>query len=318
MPLSVAPISYGGVYKTLTGKNAPAGPSNGYTGQKATPNPVASNQAAIDKSQADWAALSAEIRRLQNSIAAQPKLASFDVMSNWRNAQSAAEKAQNPVYDRYLKEFLARNVQKKDSKTREFGLTQENIGLEKTQALEDSATQRVRTTEDTQAAIDKINQQEGYYQKDEGNQFDTDYRKLAEEINASGGAQTGLGRQQTYDAIKLRNITNERQLDEFKGQRQAKQIFKERTFEDLARGDLRAEQLATNKTKAAQFDFEDYLNELAYDEVQFRNQNETARLEAVLRDTQNYEKAGVESFLAGLAGKGYSAKDIAYNRSVYA
>ena len=283
-----------------------------------TSSPVAQNQAAIDNSAAQWASLSAEIRRLQNSLAAQPKLASFDIMSNWRQAQSAAEKAQNPLYERKLNEFLERNVQKKQYKQNEFNLGNENIQLEKNQALEDSATSRVRTEQDTQGAIDKINQSEGYYQQDEGQQFDTDYRQLAEQVAAEGGSETGLGRQQSYDAIKLRNITNERQLNEFKGQREAKQLFKERTFEDLARGDERATILATNKTKAAQFDFDDYLNELAYNEKVFRQDNETARLEAVLRDTANYEKAGVESFLAGLAGQGFSAKDIAYNRSVYA
>lgn len=270
----------------------------------------------------DWArqsaALNAELRRLQASIAAQPRLASFDVMANWRNAQSAAERAQNPLYEKKLNQFLERNAQKKASKEREFGLTKENINLEQAQTKEDNAVSRQRTAEDTAAAIDKINQTEGYYQTDEGAQFDEQYRQMAQELAASGGGQTGLGRQQTYDQIKLRNITNQRQLDEFKGQREAKQLMKTRTFEDLARGDARADQLATNKTKAAQFDFEDYLNELKYDETTFRYQNEADRLEAVLRDTQNYEKAGVESFLAGLAGQGYNARDIAYNRSIYA
>lgn len=310
----------GGVGTTKTGGTvAPyASPLSKPASGPSKPTQVQQNQAAIDNSAAQWASLSAEIRRLQNAMAAQPKLASFDIMSNWRSAQSAAEKAQNPLYERKLNEFLERNVQKKQYKQNEFDLGNENINLEKNQALEDSATSRIRTEQDTTAAIDKINETEGYYQQDEGQQFDTDYRQLAEQVAAEGGSETGLGRQQSYDAVKMRNITNERQLNEFKGQRQAKQIFKERTFEDLARGDERANILATNKTKAAQFDFDDYLNELSYNEKVFRQDNETARLEAVLRDTGNYEKAGVESFLAGLAGQGFSAKDIAYNRSVYA
>jgi hypothetical protein len=248
----------------------------------------------------------------------QPKLANFDIMANWRQAQSAAERAQNPKYEKQLNDFLAHNVKQKELKTGSFNLTKENIGLEKSQALEDSTTGRQRTAEDTQMAMEKIGQVEGQFQQDEGQDFDKNYRQVAEQIAASGGANTGMGKQQSADMIRLRNVTSQRQLDEFQGQREAKQLFKNRTFEDFARGDQRAEVLATNKTKAAQFDFDSYLEDLAYEEQRFRFTNESDRLEAVLRDTQNYDKAGVEAFLAGLAGQGYSAADIAHNRSVYA
>lgn len=267
---------------------------------------------------AEWQSLLAQLRSAQNYRPPTPKLASFDIMSNWRNAQSAAERAQNPLYEKKLNDFLAHNAKKKQSKQNEFGLTNENIDLEKAQALEDSAVSRQRTSEDTTAALEKIGQNEGIYQTDEGQDFDKNYRATAEQLAASGAAGTGLGRQQSSDAIRLRNVQSQRQLDEFNGQREAKQLFKTRTFEDLARGDERATTLATNKKKAAQFDLDAYLEDLAYDETNFRSQNEIDRLEAVLRDSQNYEKAGVESFLAGLAGQGYSAQDIAYNRQVYA
>lgn len=127
-----------------------------------------------------------------------------------------------------------------------------------------------------------------------------------------------MGKQQTYDAIKLRNVTSQRQLDEFQGQRQAKELFKTRTFEDLTRGDAEATRLATNQTKANQFDLEDYLQNLAYDEQNKRFDIEMERQGKVLSEAQTQEQAGVEQFLAGLAGQGYKASDIAYNRSVYA
>ena len=295
-----------------------SGGGGGGGGWGGAPTKSAGTPSASDNWAKEKAALEAELRGISSRMPPTPKLANFDIMSNWRQAQSAAERAQNPKYEKQLNEFLAHNAKQKELKTSSFNLTKENIGLEKSQALEDSVTGRQRTAEDTTMALQKIGQVEGQYQQDEGQDFDKNYRQVAEQVAASGGANTGMGKQQTADMVRLRNITSQRQLDEFQGQREAKQLFKTRTFEDFARGDQRAEILATNKTKAAQFDFDSYLEDLAYEEQRFRFSNEADRLEAVLRDAQNYEKSGVESFLAGLAKQGYNAADIAYNRSVYA
>lgn len=255
----------------------------------------------------------AQINALIAAAKYRPKLANFDSMANWRTAQSAAEKAQNPLYEQKLNTFLAQNAARKTTKQKEFNMNLENIGNEKTNTQGENAISRTRTAEDTANAIAKVNQVEGDFQTDEGQQFDQNYRQVAEQIAASGGAQTGMGRQQNSDMIRLRNVTSQRQLDEFQGQREAKQLFKTRTFEDLLRGDQQADQLATSKTKSAQFDLDKYLEDLSFDETNFRNENEAARLEAILRDTGNYEKKGAKEFIAGLAGQGFSNEDIDYN-----
>lgn len=259
-----------------------------------------------------------EFKANQVKTAPLPKLAQFDVLANWRNAQSAAERAVNPRYELKLNQFLANVGNRKEIKQQQFNLGNENIELAKAQALEDSATSRVRTAEDVAGAIEKIDTQEGNFQVDEGRDFDTNYRQTAEALAAEGAGSTGLGRQTAGDMIKLRNITSQRQLDEFNGQREAKQIFKDRTFDDLARGDERATKLAENNKKAAQFDMDAYLEDLARETEVFKDTNESQRLQEVFNATKNEEKLGVENFLASLAGRGLSAADIAYNRQTYA
>lgn len=250
-------------------------------------------------------------------IPPQPKLAQFDLMANWRNAQSAAEKAVNPKYDQLLNDYLAQNVARQARGRQEFGLKSEKADTDQRYSLEDNATTRTRTTEDVAGAVQKLNTQEGEFQTDEGQDFDINYRQAAEQLAASGGAATGLGKQQTADMIRLRNVTSQRQLDEFQGQRMAKELFKTRTFEDLARGDTRAGELNTYTKKAAQFDLDKYLEDLAFEEKNKRWDIEQDRLSEVSREAMNFEKAQTEQFLAGLVGKGYSASDIAYNRSLY-
>ena len=295
-------------------KKAGGGGGGGGWGNPNPPAPTPDNSV----SDAALNQLRAQNLQLQQQIAATPKLARFDVMGNWNAAKTAAEKAVNPRYDRMLSEFLANAAARKQNRLAVGELTRQQIGQQLTQSLEDSLTQRNRTTEDTAAAIDTINKNEGFYQTDEGQDFDTNYRQVAEQLAATGGATTGMGRQATADMVRLRNVTSQRQLDEFKGQRDAKELMKTRTFEDLARGDERARLSAENAKKAEQFDLEAYLEDMAYEEKVKRDSIETERLGSVLDQAQQYEKVGVEQFLAGLAGQGYKASDIAYNRSVYA
>jgi hypothetical protein len=272
-----------------------------------------------DSSMADWRkGIEDEMRRLTSSMAPTPKLAQFDVLGNYRQAQSAAERAQNPLYEQKLNQFLARNEAKRGQARGRFNLEAETIGMEKANTIEENQINRGRTAEDTQMAIEGINIAEGNYQGNEGREFDQQYRQAAEQIAASGMATSGLGRQQSSDAIRLRNVTNQQQLDAFNSQREAKQLFKERTFEDLARGDVNAEKLATSRTRAAQFDLDSAIEDLFWDEEVFKVENESERLKAVRSDAQNYQQLGIEQFLAGLQGSGMSAQDIAYNRQVYA
>jgi hypothetical protein len=288
-----------------------------YAGDWLGPAPGSTTQNNNDNAKY-MADLQAQIRALNNQMAQQPKLAKFDVMANWRNAQSAAERAVNPLYEKKLSNFLEQNQAKRVRKQGEFNLTKEQTAQELADTLSTNAINRTRTAEDTQMAVDTINTKESQFQTDEGQSFDANYRQVAEQLAASGAATTGMGKQQTSDMVRLRNVTSQRQLDEFQGQREAKQLFKTRTFEDLARGDEQANRLATSKTKAAQFDLDAYIEDLAFDETNFRMSNEAERMSAVYADAENQRQLGVEQFLAGLAGSGYGAKDIAYNRQVYA
>lgn len=264
------------------------------------------------------ASMRAELRSLQNSMPPVPRIANFDVMTNWRRAQSAAEKAVNPLYKKKLDNFLAKQATQKKTKKGEYNLTVEEAERLRNEALEGNQVTRTRTGEDVAQAIEQVNKVEGQFQTDEGQQFDQNYRAAAEQLAASGMATTGIGGQQTADAIRLRNVTSQRQLDEFQGQREAKQLFKTRTFEDLARGDAQATALATSKKKAAKFDLDSYLEDLAHDAKIFKLENESQRLAAVYADAERRDQLGVEQFLASLRGQGYSAADIAANRSIYA
>lgn len=261
--------------------------------------------------------LQSQLSALQQQLAYQPKLPTFDVLGNYNRARSTAEAAVNPLYEKYLKDFLAKQQMQRENKQQETQLTREQNALELSQSLAQSAVDRTRAAEDTATGIQQLNTQEANMQQDTGTQFDIDRRANAEALAASGLTTSGIGRNNMFEQEQQRNISEDRQVKEFNNQRQAKELFKTRTFEDLARGDKNSQDVAAAKDKAAQFDLDSYLEELAADETVFRTDNEVKRLADISSQQQTYAQQGTQAFLASLAGAGWRPQDIALAYQVY-
>lgn len=265
---------------------------------------------------AQMRALEARIANMSAPQPYQPNLISFDILGNYKKAQSKATKAVNPRYNKMLKDFLSGQKQQKKTAREQFNLAKESNQLQLGQTLEESEVERGRTSEDFLSAITRLGEQEGQMQEDTGREFDVDRRALAEQ-NAATGMTTSMGAAAMFDQQDMRNISEERQVKEFGNQREAKNLFKERTFEDLARGDEFAKEIAQNKDKSAKFDLESYLGELAQEERAQRSDIEFKRLQDIINQTDTYEKQGRQQFLRRIAGGGHDPRDVQYTQGVY-
>ena len=261
--------------------------------------------------------LQSQLAALQQQLAYQPKLPQFDIMANYNRARSQAQKAVNPLYSKYLKDFLAKQSVLKQNKQGSTALTKQGNALDLSQTLGENEVSRGRSAEDTAAAVQKLTEQEGQMQQDTGTQFDIERRQNAEALAAAGMTTSGIGQNQMFEQQDQRNISEDRQVKEFNNQRDAKQLFHSRTLEDLARGDKNAQDVSAQKDKEAQFDLDAYLRELATDETQFRTENEVKRLADINQQSQTFERKGTQQFLASLAGAGWRPQDIALAYQVY-
>ena len=106
-------------------------------------------------------------------------------------------------------------------------------------------------------------------------------------------------------------------MNEFRNQEAAKQLLATRTIDDLALSDTRSKQKKGQDDKAVDIDFEGYMASLANEEKGFRLQNELDQALAIAQQTQTYQQEGVNQFIAGLAGQGWRAQDIALAKQVY-
>lgn len=266
---------------------------------------------------AEQAKLQSELAALRNQIAQTPRLPRFDTLANYNRAKATATSAVTPLYNKKLTQFLEGQGIKRDTKTKDANLARDNNQIALTNTLQDNTTSRVRTGEDLASALEQIVQGRDEFLQDEGTQFDDARRALQEETAAGGATDTGLGQQAIQRQLTDRNISSERQVQEFQNQEQAKQLLATRTIDDLATADTRAGQKKGQEDKAVQIDFDSYMASLANEEGQFRLQNDLDMALEIARQTDSYREQGVQQFISGLAGSGARAQDIALAQQVY-
>lgn len=285
------------------------------------PSPSPSPSGSGSKASNDWAresaALNAQLAALQAQIAAQPRLPNFDILANYNKAKQTATQAVTPLYNKKLNLFLEGQGVKKQTKTKERDLSKENNQIALNNALQDSSISRTRTGEDLANVLTAIGQQRDDFLVDDAQAFDVARRALMEETAAGGATDTGLGQQAIGQQQDDRNRSSDRQMNEFRNQEAAKQLLATRTIDDLALSDTRSKQKKGQDDKAVDIDFEGYMASLANEEKSFRLQNELDQALAIAQQTQTYQQEGVNQFIAGLAGRGWRAQDIALAKQVY-
>lgn len=290
---------------------------------KYVPKPTSTKSSApsVSPGNNDWAresaALSAQLAALQAQTAAMPKLPNFDILANYNKAKQTATSAVTPLYNKKLNLFLEGQGIKKDVKTKEKDLGMENNTIALNNALGDNATTRTRTGEDLASALQMIGQNADYFQTDEGQQFDQERRAAQEELAAAGGTDTGLGQQAIQQMTTDRNVSSDRQVEEFTNQKAAKQLLASRTIDDLATSDLRSTQKKGQDDKAISIDFDGYMASLNNEEQSFRLTNDLDMALAIAQQTGTYEKQGSQEFIAGLASQGWRPQDIALAKQIY-
>lgn len=279
-----------------------------------TRQPSGPDYGDLQKQLADSAA---QLRALQYQMAQQPKIHNYDIAGANARARAAAESAVNPYYSKKLNDFLAQEEVKKQRANENFNVQTRDIEQALQDALQTSEIGRTRTTEDTASKLGEIGAQENFFQETEGTQFDRARSALLNQTAQSGLLGSGLGAQQDANAISDRNVKSAEQTRGFDTQRQATELFKTRTFEDLARSDTLSQRGATQNKEKVKIDLDRQLQDIGFETEQFKYSNEAERLNALLQEESRQNKLGVANFIAGLQGKGVNSRDLAATAQFY-
>lgn len=227
-----------------------------------------------------------------------PKL---DIAAINSQARSAAENAVNPYYTKTLNDFLAQQSAQKQQQQTQFQTNVQNLQDQLKQTQEANALTGTRTTEDVAAKQGLINESNNQNQIDTGTQFEDARLAQAKAQAASGVLGTGAGNRATGVATAGRNTQEGRQNVQFQQQRDQQELFKSRTFEDLAKSNELAKTSEAKGVKAAQFDLDSYIQNAGFTEQNQRNQLEQERLGRVGQEQQNQGRLLVNNFINSIA-----------------
>lgn len=227
-----------------------------------------------------------------------PKL---DVASINAQARTAAEGAVNPFYTKQLNDFLAQQSAQKLQQQTQHDTNIQNLQDTLKNTLDANALTQTRTGEDAALKQQQTNTANDQNQVDTGNQFETDRLAAAKAQATAGVLGTGAGNRATGVATGARNTTEDRQNQAFQQTRDQTELFKTRTFADLAKSGELATTSENKGEKQANFDLDSYIKNAAFTEQDQRNKLEEARLQRIGQETGSQAKLLFNKYLAGIS-----------------
>lgn len=264
------------------------------TGQPPAPDPGAAPGS-------DYASL---LKQIQALSAPQPfNYSTFDTAANSAKARSAAEGAVNPLYQNKLQTFLNQQQVAQSRAQQDAATQQQQLQEALTNTLSANATTGARATQDAQTNIDATNNQADQFQQDSGTAFDTARNTLAGNVAGAGLTGSGLGAGQQATAQANRNTTEGRQVQTFNTAKDATNLLKTRTLEDLGTSGAQATQKTTEGQAASKLNLDRTIEDLNSQTAAERNNEELQRQQDILQQQQQYEKSGFDQFLGTLSGQ---------------
>lgn len=216
-------------------------------------------------------------------------------------ARSQAANAVNPFYTKQLSEFLAQQAFEKQTQEAQAKTNIGNLQDQLNQTLGQNQITQGRTAQDVATNEANIATASDQYQTDQGQQAEIDRLALAKQQAVSGTTGSGVGAGQQLTAQTAQNTTESRQGAEFQKQKQQQELFKSRTFEDLARSGAQARTSTTKGTAQINFDLNNYIKQQSFALTSKKTDLEIARQNAIEQSAQKYGTAAVNKFIQSIS-----------------
>lgn len=279
-------------------------------GSNVNPTNVSSSQNFINNAQQAVAApvatnpYSAQISALLAQIAKQNQQVyapALDLNSIYGQAKTAAEANVNPYYTKQLNDFVAQQATAKAQQQQQTQVNIQNLQDQLAQTQAANAVTGNRATEDTANTEAQINQTADQRQQDQGAAFDTTRNAQAANLAQSGLSGSGLGAQQQASAQQQQDTTESRQATTDQQSKDAAELVKARTFEDIGTSNTNAQSGETKGETQANFDLDKFITGQSADLQNQQNTLENQRLGAVASEQQNQAKLLINNFINSIA-----------------
>lgn len=271
----------------------------------------ASKQNQYDKNMADMQKLIASMRTPT------PRFINYDITSSWNKAREMATQAVSPIYQQKMTDFINRQQQELGRKQADVATGKQALDQSLARLLEDTGTARTRTGEDTATNIGDIREAQAFADRTQGLDFDAANRALTEGLGAGNMADTGLGQQQIQEQQAQRRDMSNEQVRQMDNKVEAQNTLMNRTFQDLTVKETRGKEDTTAGKQKLDLDLERYIQDQTYERDQTQKQLELEKQADIAQRSIGVQGQLVDQWLASLAGKGYTAQEIANAASIY-
>lgn len=246
-----------------------------------------------------------------------PRFVNYDITGSWNKAREMATQAVSPIYQQKMTDFVNRQTQELGRKREDVSSGKSALDLALGRLMQDTQLTRTRTEEDTTKNIGDINAAQAFNARQEGLSFDEANRSLNENLGATGMATSGLGQQRVAETQGARREMSNEQVRQTENKVEATRTLMTRTFQDLETKETRStEDTATGKAKL-DLDLERFIQDQAYEKDQTSKQLELEKAADIAQKSIGIQGQLVDQWIASLAGKGYTAQEIANAASIY-
>lgn len=219
----------------------------------------------------------------------------------YKQAGATAASNVNPYYTKQLQDFQAQQAQEKALQQQQTQMNIQNLQTQLQNTLQGNQVTQTRTGQDVLANEQQIGIKADQQQQDQGTQFDQARIDQAKQLATQGLTTSGTGQGQVAQSEADRNLQESRQAQDVAQQQQQQELFKTRTFEDLARSGQLATQAEATGEKQANFDLDKFIQGQSSQLQQQTQSLEQQRLQRVAQETQAQAKLLVNNFIQGLS-----------------
>lgn len=256
------------------------------------------NPATVAVADPYGASLLASSQALLKSIQAQQEV--MAPTPNFKAINSAAtaraNKDVNPIYTKYLNDFLGQQAQQQATQKAVEEQSVQNAKDTLKQTQDANAVTGARTTQDTATKEAQAAEATDWRQTDQGGQYDID--RVAQAIAQAKAGTTGSGvaggtAQASQDKF---NTTESRQATQDAETKANTELAKARTFEDLSTSNINAVSAEGKSEKVAQFNLSSFIQGQGIDLKNKQQQLEIDRQNRVAQVQGQFVKSGFQDF----------------------
>lgn len=225
----------------------------------------------------------------------------LDTGAIYNRASAAAASNVNPYYTKLLNDFITNQATAKQQQQQQTDFNIQSLKDQLAQVQKANTVTGTRATEDAATTEAQAAEAANNRQIDQGTVFNDTRNAEAIKLAESGLTGSGIATGQQIKTQQTQDVTEQRQAQADQEAKNATELTKARTFEDLTTSNTNATTAEGKGETQAHFDLNKFIVGQTSDLQQYQGQTEIARQNAINAETAKQTHLLVQQFINSIA-----------------